>query len=126
MLPEQSKRRRNPLFGAAFASFAVFLPPYHFHQLVDYMPQVAAAVFLGFYFFRSRFAWYILLIDFLLIFPLYTFLSLSWRIQIALHPRSIWFPIIATPLLAAFLFWSRERYFVFLKEEKQSEIDSRV
>ncbi len=90
------------------------------------MPQVAAAVFLGFYFSRSRFAWHILLIDFLIVWPLYTFLSLSWRIQIALHPRVMWVPIIVTSLLAAFLFWSRERYSVFLTEEKQSEIDSRI
>lgn len=122
MLLEQRKRRRNPLRWAAFASSVVFLPPYHFHPLVDFLPRAAAVVFLGFYFFRSRFAWHILLTNCLIIYPLYTFLSLSWRIQIALHPRIIWFPVVTTPLLAAFLFWSRERYFVFL-EEKQSELE---
>src|SRR4051794_7841218 len=124
--PDEPKRRPNPLLWAAIGSIGAFLPPYHFRDLLDYLLPAAALVFLVFYFAKSRFAWHVLVADFLVVGPLYIFLSPSWRLQRLLHPGIIWVPIIGTCLLAGLLLWSRGRYFAYLEQQKQSAIDERI
>ena len=122
---DEPKCRRNPLLWAAIGSIGAFLPPYHFRDLLDYLLPATALVFLAFYFAKSRFAWHVLVADFLLVGPLYIFLSPSWRLQTLLHLDIIWVPIVATCLFAGLLFWSRGRYLAYLEQQKQFVIDQR-
>jgi hypothetical protein len=113
-----SRSDRNPLWWAAVGSFAALLPPYHFLAFVDYLPRVAALVFLGLYFAKSRLAWHVLAADILLIGPVYFLLSPAWRLQIVLHPGIVWFPLAGTVVFGALLFWSRRRYLLYVEQKK--------
>jgi hypothetical protein len=114
----ETRRIRNPLSWAVLAAIVLLLPPYNFRDVFDLMLPVSALVFLGFYFANSRFAWHVLALELLIVTPLYVFFSFEWRLQRALHPWIIWVPIIGTVLMAALLFWSRQRYFRYLGEQK--------
>lgn len=115
------RRRRNPLLWGVFMAIGALLPPYEFRDLLDPLLPALALVFLFLYFVRSRFAWHALAVEGLVIAPAYAFFSPSWRLQIALHPQIIWFPIIATCVFAAFVFWSRRRYFSYLASQGDAE-----
>jgi len=107
-------------------AIVLLLPPYRFREPFDLLLPVSGLVFLAFYFGKSRYAWHVLAAELLIVTPAYVFFSFSWRLQRAMHPWIIWVPIIGTVLIAALLFWSRERYFAYLEQRKATAADERI
>jgi hypothetical protein len=120
---EEPKPPRNPLLWGALGTIGAFLPPYHFREFFDVLLPSSAILFLAFYFAKSRLAWHVLAADILIVIPLYAFLSPSWRLQRALNPGIMWFPIIGTFVFAGLLFCSRKRYFLYLEQQRQMRVD---
>ncbi len=117
---ERRKLRHNPLLWGVFGAIAALLPPYRFRDFLDLLLPAAALIFLIAYFLRSRFAWHILAANVLIVTPLYMFFSPSWHLQLILHPQITWFPIVATCVFALLVFWSRNRYFSYLEQQRES------
>jgi len=120
---KDSKRKRNPLLWGVFAAIGALLPPYRFRDFLDLLLPASALVFFFAYFLRSRFAWHILAVNALVIAPLYMFLSPSWRLQVALHPQILWFPIVWICIFVFLVFWSRKRYFSYLEQQRETACD---
>jgi hypothetical protein len=124
--PHRDRSTRNPLSWAMFGAIVSLLPPYHFRDPFDLLLPASGLVFLAFYFARSRYAWHVLAAELFIVTPAFVFLSFSWRFQRAMHPWIIWVPIIGTLLIAALLFWSRQRYFAYLEQRKAANSGERI
>ena len=124
--PHRNRPTRNPLSWAVLGAIVLLLPPYRFREPFDLLLPVSGLVFLAFYFGKSRYAWHVLAAELLIVTPAYVFFAFSWRLQRAMHPWIIWVPIIGTVLIAALLFWSRERYFAYLEQRKATAADERI
>jgi hypothetical protein len=124
--PAGGRTARNPLSWAVLGAVVLLLPPYRFGDISHFVLPVSGFVFLAFYFSKSRFAWYVLAAELLVVTPAYIFLSFDWRLQRALHPWITWVPIVATLPIVALLFWSRKRYFTYLEQQKDHATDERI